>query len=222
MAALPADGRLDENKKNKLVLAFVSVAFIPVSVVAVISVVNTRTEAVEQFIDGSTREIRQIDGNIRQFFDGTMQNVDQMSADPVYTSVNTLKDYQPANAASQPMPAQAQQVIDQFARFGATHPSAAILSIGLEDGTYAKWPDDPQLAKYDPRARPWYKAAMASPGKTVRTPAYYYDKDDVALVGTARALLDAAGKAKGVFVVSVSLKTSPNCSKASSSARAAT
>ncbi len=191
--------------KNKLVLAFVSVAFIPVSLVAVISVMNTRTQAVDQFIDGSTREIRQIDGNIRQFFDGTLQNVDQMATDPVYTSVNTLKNYQPADAASQPMPAEAQAVIDRFARFGATHPAAAILSIGLEDGTYAKWPDDPQLAKYDPRTRPWYKAAMASPGKTVRTPAYYYDKDDVALVGTARALLDN-GKAKGVFVVSVSLK----------------
>ncbi|SDR17625.1 methyl-accepting chemotaxis sensory transducer with Cache sensor [Pseudomonas grimontii] len=192
--------------KNKLVLAFVSVAFIPVSLVAVISVMNTRTQAVDQFIDGSTREIRQIDGNIRQFFDGTLQNVDQMATDPVYTSVETLKNYQPADAASQPMPAAAQAVIERFARFGATHPAAAILSIGLEDGTYVKWPDDPQLAKYDPRARPWYKAAMASPGKTVRTPAYYYDKDDVALVGTARALLDNAGKAKGVFVVSVSLK----------------
>lgn len=192
--------------KNKLVLAFVSVAFIPVSLVAVISVMNTRTQAVDQFIDGSTREIRQIDGNIRQFFDGTQQNVDQMATDPVYTSIDTLKNYQPADAASQPMPAPAQTVIDRFARFGATHPAAAILSIGLEDGTYVKWPDDPQLAKYDPRARPWYKAAMASPGKTVRTPAYYYDKDDVALVGTARALLDNAGKAKGVFVVSVSLK----------------
>ncbi|RMO61399.1 hypothetical protein ALQ38_04377 [Pseudomonas marginalis pv. marginalis] len=191
--------------KNKLVLAFVSVAFIPVSLVAVISVMNTRTQAVDQFIDGSTREIRQIDGNIRQFFDGTLQNVDQMATDPVYTSVNTLKNYQPTDAASQPMPAEAQAVIDRFARFGATHPAAAILSIGLEDGTYAKWPDDPQLAKYDPRTRPWYKAAMASPGKTVRTPAYYYDKDDVALVGTARALLDN-GKPKGVFVVSVSLK----------------
>ncbi|ASV40653.1 chemotaxis protein [Pseudomonas sp. NS1(2017)] len=191
--------------KNKLVLAFVSVAFIPVSLVAVISVMNTRTQAVDQFIDGSTREIRQIDGNIRQFFDGTLQNVDQMATDSVYTSVSTLKNYQPADAASQPMPAEAQAVIDRFARFGATHPAAAILSIGLEDGTYAKWPDDPQLAKYDPRTRPWYKAAMASPGKTVRTPAYYYDKDDVALVGTARALLEN-GKAKGVFVVSVSLK----------------
>ncbi|UII74130.1 methyl-accepting chemotaxis protein [Pseudomonas sp. HN11] len=191
--------------KNKLVLAFVSVAFIPVSLVAVISVMNTRTQAVDQFIDGSTREIRQIDGNIRQFFDGTLQNVDQMATDPVYTSVNTLKNYQPADAASQPMPTEAQAVIDRFARFGATHPAAAILSIGLEDGTYAKWPDDPQLAKYDPRTRPWYKAAMASPGKTVRTPAYYYDKDDVALVGTARAMLEN-GKAKGVFVVSVSLK----------------
>ncbi|WP_188036405.1 methyl-accepting chemotaxis protein [Pseudomonas sp. EZ-C24] len=192
--------------KTKLILAFVSVAFIPVSVVGVISVLNIRADALEQFVDGSTREIRQIDGNMRQFFDATTQNVDQLSADPVYTSVSTLKQYTSPDAASQPMPAAAQQVIDQFARYGSTHPAAAILSIGLEDGSYAKWPDDPKLANYDPRTRPWYKAAMASPNKTVRTAAYYYDKDDVALVGTARALLDDAGKPKGVFVVSVSLK----------------
>ncbi|QYX54851.1 methyl-accepting chemotaxis protein [Pseudomonas sp. S07E 245] len=192
--------------KTKLILAFVSVAFIPVSVVGVVSVLNIRADALEQFVDGSTREIRQIDGNMRQFFDATTQNVDQLSADPVYTSVSTLKQYTSSDAASQPMPAAAQQVIDQFARYGSTHPAAAILSIGLEDGSYAKWPDDPKLANYDPRTRPWYKAAMASPNKTVRTAAYYYDKDDVALVGTARALLDDAGKPKGVFVVSVSLK----------------
>ncbi|WP_054892418.1 MULTISPECIES: methyl-accepting chemotaxis protein [unclassified Pseudomonas] len=192
--------------KNKLVLAFVLVAFIPVALVGVISVVNIRAEAVDQFLDGSTREIRQIDGNMRQFFDGTLQNVEQMATDPVYKSVGTLKDYTSADAASHPMPAATQQVIDAFARYGATHPAAAIISIGLEDGTYAKWPDDPKLASYDPRARPWYKAAMATPGKTVRTAAYYYDKDDVALVGTARTLNDASGKPKGVFVVSVSLK----------------
>ncbi|ANC02647.1 chemotaxis protein [Pseudomonas putida] len=192
--------------KNKLVLAFVLVAFIPVALVGVISVVNIRAEAVDQFLDGSTREIRQIDGNMRQFFDGTLQNVEQMATDPVYTSVSTLKDYTSAYAASHPLPAATQQVIDAFARYGATHPAAAIISIGLEDGTYAKWPDDPKLASYDPRARPWYKAAMATPGKTVRTAAYYYDKDDVALVGTARTLNDASGKPKGVFVVSVSLK----------------
>ncbi|MCH7418654.1 methyl-accepting chemotaxis protein [Pseudomonas mosselii] len=192
--------------KNKLILAFVLVAFIPVALVGGISVLNIRSEAVDQFLDGSTREIRQIDGNMRQFFDGTLQNVDQMAKDPVYTTVTSLKDYTGADAANQPMPEAAQRVIDAFARYGTTHPAAAILSIGLEDGSYAKWPDDPQLAKYDPRTRPWYKAAMASPDKTVRTTAYYYDKDDVALVGTARALLDEAGKAKGVFVVSVSLK----------------
>jgi len=192
--------------KNKLVLAFVLVAFIPVSLVAVISVLNIRAQAVDQFIDGSTREIRQIDGNIRQFFDGSQQNVDQMAVDPVYTSVASLKHYETSDATSQPLPAAARQVIDAFARYGATHPAAAILSIGLEDGSYAKWPDDPQLSNYDPRSRPWYKAAMSNPGKTVRTPAYYYDKDAVALVGTARAMLDEAGKAKGVFVVSVSLK----------------
>lgn len=131
--------------KNKLVLTFVLVAFIPVSLVAVISVTNTRTLAVDQFMDGSTREIRQIDGNIRQFFDASQQNVDQMATDPVYVSVGALKNYQTGDAASRPLPPAAQQLIERFAHYGAAHPSAAILSIGLEDGSYAKWPDDPQL-----------------------------------------------------------------------------
>lgn len=192
--------------KNKLIVAFLLVAFTPVSLVAVISTVNIRTEANEQFIDSSTREIRQIDGNIRQFFDASLQNVEQMASDPVYTSLSTLKNYQSSDAANQPLPGDAQQLIDRFARYGATHPSAAILSVGLEDGTYAKWPDDPQLANYDPRTRPWYKTAMSNPGKTVRTPAYYYAKDDVALVGTARTLTNKAGTTKGVLVISVSLK----------------
>lgn len=196
--------------KNKLVLAFVLVAFIPVSLVAVISVMNTRTLAVDQFIDGSTREIRQIDGNIRQFFDASQQNVDQMATDPAYTSIKSLKDYQAADAASRPLPAAALQLIERFERFGTSHPSAAVLSIGLEDGTYAKWPDDPKLASYDPRSRPWYKTAMANPGKTVRTPAFYpaydYGKEDAALVGTARAIVDSAGIAKGVLAVNVSLR----------------
>lgn len=196
--------------KNKLVLTFVLVAFIPVSLVAVISVTNTRTLAVDQFMDGSTREIRQIDGNIRQFFDASQQNVDQMATDPVYVSVGALKNYQSGDAASRPLPPAAQQLIERFAHYGAAHPSAAILSIGLEDGSYAKWPDDPQLANYDPRSRPWYKAAMASPGKTVRTPAFYpaydYGKEDAALVGTARAMITSDGIVKGVLAVNVSLK----------------
>ena len=168
--------------KNKLILAFVLVAFIPVSLVGAISVLNIRADAVDQFVESSTREIRQIDGNMRQFFDGTSQNVEQMAKDPVYNSVTNLKHYLGTDAPSQPLPASAKEVIEQFSRYGATHPAAAILSIGLEDGSYAKWPDDPQLANYDPRTRPWYKAAMASPQKTVRTAAYYYDKDAVAPV----------------------------------------
>ncbi|SDT28097.1 methyl-accepting chemotaxis sensory transducer with Cache sensor [Pseudomonas lini] len=196
--------------KNKLVLTFVLVAFIPVSLVAAVSVTNTRTLAADQFMDGSTREIRQIDGNIRQFFEASLQNVDQMATDPVYVSVGALKNYQTGDAASRPLPPAAQQLIERFAHYGAAHPSAAILSIGLEDGSYAKWPDDPQLANYDPRSRPWYKAAMASPGKTVRTPAFYpaydYGKEDAALVGTARAMITSDGIVKGVLAVNVSLK----------------
>jgi methyl-accepting chemotaxis protein len=191
--------------KNKLTVAFLLVAVIPVSLVCLVSILNIRSQAVEHFIDSSSREMQQISGGVQQFFDGTLQNVDQISSDPAYTSIATLKDYTRSDAASHPLPQVAQEMIAAFARYGSTHPATAIVSIGLEDGTYVKWPDDPQLANYDPRARPWYKAAVANPGKSLRTPAYYYQKDDMSLVAAVRTLLDEVGKVKGVLAISVSL-----------------
>ncbi len=76
----------------------------------------------------------------------------------------------------------------------------------MDDGGYASWPDDPKMAKYDPRVRPWYKAAMAAPGTTVRTDAYYWAPDDVSLIGTVQTVADSSGKLVGVVCLDVSLK----------------
>lgn len=94
-------------------------------------------------------------------------------------------------------------IFDQFAK---SHPSTAYLSLGLSDGGYASWPDDAKLTQYDPRTRPWYQAAIAAPGKTVRTGAYYWAPDDVVLIGTVRTVADATGNVLGVVGLDVSLK----------------
>ena len=46
--------------------------------------------------------------------------------------------------------------------------------------------DDAKLSNYDPRQRPWYKAAQAKPGKPLRTEAYYWAQDDATYVSTVR------------------------------------
>nr|GFB50835.1 hypothetical protein [Tanacetum cinerariifolium] len=54
--------------------------------------------------------------------------------------------------------------------------------------------------------RPWYKAAIAAPGTTVRTGAYYWAPDDVSLIGTVHTVADASGAVVGVVGLDVSLK----------------
>ncbi|XKV46974.1 methyl-accepting chemotaxis protein [Pseudomonas sp. nanlin1] len=194
------------NIRQKLTWAFAVIASLPVIVVAVLVVFNVREGAEADFVDSSAREIRQIDNGMKQFFDGISQNVEYIAKDPRIIATKDLKNYAGADAAQIPLTASNRELLDIFDGFAKSHPSTAYLSLGTSDGGYASWPDDPKLNNYDPRQRPWYKAAIAAPGTTVRTGAYYWAPDDVSLIGTVRTVTDAAGKLLGVVGLDVSLK----------------
>ena len=194
------------NIKQKLTWAFAAIACLPVVLVAVLVVLNLRDAAKANFLDSSGREIRQIDNGMKQFFDGISQNVEFFAKDPRIVAAKDLKNYSGADAAQIPLPENNKQLLEIFDRFAKSHPTTAYLSVGLADGGYASWPDDPKISNYDPRVRPWYKAAIAAPGTTVRTDAYYWAPDDVSLIGIVHTVSDAAGKLVGVVGLDVSLK----------------
>jgi methyl-accepting chemotaxis protein len=194
------------NIKQKLTWAFATIAFVPVVLVAVLVVLNLRDAAKANFLESSGREIRQIDHGMKQFFDGISQNVEYIAKDPRVTAAKGLKNYSAADAAQAPFPEINQQLLGMFERFAKSHPNTAYLSMGQNDAGYATWPDDPKMANYDPRVRPWYKAAIAVPGTTIRTDAYYWAPDDVSLIGTVRTIADASGNSVGVVGLDVSLK----------------
>jgi methyl-accepting chemotaxis protein len=194
------------NIKQKLTWAFAAIACLPVIVVAVLVVFNVREGAKADFVDSSGREIRQIDNGMKQFFDGISQNVEYLAKDPRVVAGKDLKNYSGADAAQIPLTENNRSFLDMFEAFAKSHPSTAYLSLGLTDGGYASWPDDAKLSQYDPRQRPWYQAAIASPGATVRTGAYYWAPDDISLIGTVHTVSDAAGKLVGVVGLDVSLK----------------
>ena len=194
------------NIKQKLTWGFAVIACLPVIVVAVLVVYNLREAARADFADSSGREIRQIDNGMKQFFDGISQNVEYIAKDPRVIAARDLKDYSGADAPQLPLTETNERLLEIFEGFAKTHPSTAYLSLGLSDGGYASWPNDPKIANYDPRQRPWYKAAMAAPGTTVRTDAYYWAPDDVSLIGTVHSVTDAAGQVVGVVGLDVSLK----------------
>ncbi|MDQ0980659.1 methyl-accepting chemotaxis protein [Pseudomonas synxantha] len=194
------------NIKQKLTWAFAAIACLPVILVAVLVVLNLREGALANFLDSSGREIRQIDNGMKQFFDGISQNVEYVAKDPRVVAAKGLKSYAGADAAQIPLTPTNQELLAIFDQFAKSHPSTAYLSLGLKDGGYASWPDDTKLTNYDPRVRPWYQAAIAAPGTTVRTGAYYWAPDDVSLIGTVHTVADASGNILGVVGLDVSLK----------------
>ncbi|MEW5546325.1 methyl-accepting chemotaxis protein [Pseudomonas soli] len=195
------------NIKQKLTWAFAIIAGLPIVLVATLVVLNLRGEARDDFLDNSSREIRQVGNAMDIFFQGITQNVDYLAAQPlVAASADNVKKHISADAASITPGEQDKALFDLFSRLAQSHPDYAYVSYGLKDGGYAFWPGDPKMANYDPRTRPWYQAAMANPGKTLRTAPYYWAGDDAVLVSTVRAVANTLGNPGGVVNIDVSLK----------------
>ncbi|MHC8409390.1 hypothetical protein ACYZTR_04250 [Pseudomonas sp. Hz4] len=91
------------NIKQKLTWAFAIIACLPVVLVATLVVMNLRSDAKDNFVDGSGREIRQVSNAMQLFFDGISQNVDYLATQPlIKNSDDSLKTYMSANAESIP------------------------------------------------------------------------------------------------------------------------
>ncbi|POA30303.1 chemotaxis protein [Pseudomonas sp. GW460-R15] len=195
------------NIKQKLTWAFAIIACLPVVLVATLVVMNLRSDAKDNFVDGSGREIRQVSNAMQLFFDGISQNVNYLASQPLIKNTDaSLKTYMSANATQIPQGEMDKQVFALLQDLGASHPSYAYAIVGTSAGGYVSWPDDPKLANYDPRQRPWYKAAQAKPGKPFRTEAYYWAQDDATYVSTVRTLDNKLGANGGVVSIDVTLK----------------
>ncbi|HDS1758444.1 methyl-accepting chemotaxis protein [Pseudomonas sp. M5] len=195
------------NIKQKLTWAFAVIAALPIVLVATLVVINLRGEAREDFLDGSSREIRQVSNAMNLFFQGITQNVDYLASLPQVTgSSDNVKKHIGADAAQITPSEQDKTLFELFTRLAKSHPDYAYVSYGLQDGGYAFWPGDPNMSNYDPRTRPWYQAAMANPGKTLRTAPYYWAGDDAVLVSTVRTVANQLGSPGGVVNIDVSLK----------------
>lgn len=195
------------NIKQKLTWAFAVIACLPIVVVASIVIINLRSDATEGFVDSSGREIRQVANAMQLFFDGISQNVEYLVANPLLTSAgNGLKSFMTPDQQKAPESEADKNIIALFNQMGVSHPSYSYISYGLANGTYVPWPEGQKFGDYDPRVRPWYKAALANPGKVVRSDAYYWAADDAVMVNTGRTITNALGNPGGVVGIDVTLK----------------
>ena len=127
------------NIKQKLTWAFAIIACLPVVLVATLVVLNLRSDAKDNFIDGSGREIRQVSNAMQLFFDGISQNVEYLANQPlVKTADASVKSRVSADAAKIPDTEIDTKLFDLFAALAASHPAYSYVSYGLASGGYVE------------------------------------------------------------------------------------
>ncbi|MBC3412873.1 methyl-accepting chemotaxis protein [Pseudomonas sp. SWRI51] len=194
------------NIKQKLTWAFAVIAGLPIVLVAALVIINLRGEARDDFLDNSSREIRQVGNAMNIFFQAIDQNVEYIASQPMVAATGSNLNKYMSAAPSYDLGDQDKGVLDFFTRLAAAHPAYSYLSYGVNDGGYVGWPAGQKFVNYDPRTRPWYQSAMANPGKTLRTSAYYWAADDAVLISTVRTVANQLGSPGGVVNIDVSLK----------------
>ncbi|WP_286716814.1 methyl-accepting chemotaxis protein [Thalassolituus sp. UBA2009] len=160
--------------RTRLTVALLSAVIIPLLIITVLVVMELRSSALNSFETRSSAEIRHIDTAFSLYLNGLAEDAAFLASTQALKALDeSVSDYR---GASKPTFAQRSGSVEADAYalmddFGKARPDLAYVFLGLSSGGYIQWPGS-DLGKYDPRQRPWYIAAQADPGKSVRAAAY--------------------------------------------------
>ncbi|MCC5854825.1 MAG: methyl-accepting chemotaxis protein [Idiomarina sp.] len=196
--------------RTRLIMAFIAVAVLPMIVAAIVVISSVRNQALIEYEYSSTSEIRQVENAIRLYFEAIEQNVQYIATHPlIESSDGSLSTYMHVRQETPMNPlggsSLEREIFEWFTHFGDTHDGHAYVYLGTESGAYVQWPQGSISAEYDPRPRPWYRTAMNTPGRPVRTAAYYWEPDDATIVSTVMTVNNRLGRPGGVIGLDVSL-----------------
>ncbi|NOH80059.1 methyl-accepting chemotaxis protein [Vibrio sp. RE86] len=196
--------------KQKLLLGLITATLLPVTIISSVVISNSREEAVNDFIDRSSGEMRQVDNAIAIYFNGIEENVRMLANHPAMKSADTsLETYMDKGSVA--MTPQTNSKVEQdifrlLEQLGTSHSGYSYVYMGTESGGYVQWPQGKTTAGFDPRQRPWFTTAQNNPNHIARTPAYYWAADDATIIGTVKTFDADDNGGSGVVAVDVSLK----------------
>ncbi len=204
--------------RQKLMLAFVVTTLVPSALLSAYSIKQSRDAAEDRFREFSEQKLNAIDDSFTSFFRDISRDINNLALSPLFAKVDdSITTY--TNSPGQMMrPSQAggleAEIYRKLELFTQTHPGFNYAYIGTELGGIVQWPEAKISANYDPRTRPWYRAAMSRPGQVNIQDAFYWAGDDITLVGVTRTIENNSGKVVGVMSADVSLASLTDMAKA--------
>lgn len=192
----------------KLIAAFIGVTLIPVLIITLFVTSQAMDRERTQFNQSSVKQIQEVDNAFSLFLESAAENVTLLTQTRLLKSADSsLPSYMDKSQATQispPVSGAGVAIYELFEQFGETHPSYSFVYASTSQGHYLQWPVSELRANYDPRERPWFKAALTGNGKPVRTQAYEFKEANAVIISTTQTFIDADG-GTGVISLDVSL-----------------
>lgn len=192
-------------------ISAVSSASLALTVVMLTTVgsINVRQQAVDAFASSSSAKISQADEALDMTFHDFENNLNYITAlAPLQAADDSLTNYftHGEMTADGHGPVET-AIFSTFKQFGDSHPNLRYLDVGTKSGGYVQWPIESfPSGHYDPRVRPWYQLAMATPNKVVR-PAPYLNaaSEGGVCISFSKTLKNPQGEIIGVVEADITL-----------------
>ena len=172
----------------KLIAAFIVVTLIPVLIITLFVTRQAMDRERTQFNQSSVKQIQEVDNAFSIFLESAAENVTLLTQTRLLQSADSsLPRYMEKSQATQmspPTSGAGVEIYELFEQFGKTHPSYSFVYASTSQGHYLQWPVSELRANYDPRERPWFKAALTGNGKPVRTQAYEFKGANAVIIST--------------------------------------
>ncbi|MBA6231745.1 MULTISPECIES: methyl-accepting chemotaxis protein [unclassified Colwellia] len=196
------------NIRSKLTLSFAATVILPIIAIAIVSISMTISKSSTSFVERTQDELRQVDNGFQLFFQQIKANVKFLAQNKLTTQ---LPDDTHTYLSSDHMMAPKNDSVEEldlyklYEDFGSSHPDLLYVYIGTKEGGFVQYPLE-ELGGYDPRQRPWYKQALASPNAPIITEAYQ-DVIGKPVVTSALVVKNEQGDIIGVQGLDVTLST---------------
>ncbi|WP_180137481.1 methyl-accepting chemotaxis protein [Desulfoluna butyratoxydans] len=199
--------------KTKLIAAFSLVALIPVAVICAVTVVEVNTISEANFVDSTTRELKQLDNAMVQFADMVKTSAAYVAARPELKGAdNSVLSYLPGVPAHSADPEKEGPVNAAIYRvlIGVQASNDAFFEIffGTRWGGFVSSNKGALPPGYDPRKRDWYQVAVEKGAPSV-TSAYRSvtgGSDQSGVISVVAPAFDPAGTLVGAMGIDVPLK----------------
>lgn len=158
----------------KLITAIAVAVILPTLIIASVSISKSTSQSLENFVQSTENEIRQIENGFKLFFEQVKSNAVFLAKHPLVIGVpDETTQYMGGETKMNFSTIHPQEaaIYELYSQFGDTHPELLNVYLGSEKGGFIQYPAE-TLGGYDPRKRPWYQQGKTTGDRAGITEAY--------------------------------------------------